>query len=206
MYRGVRISGTGAGEEVPGEAGNESPGNYGTEGSGRLREGRGKEVSGTGGEGPGLPGSASFWRDGAGKEPARVRGKARGCPATGRSRCAEGPCCCGEAARLWGNPWFSGYVGISPHLWGGFFQNGPHDPSNAGGILRDPSCRVPTKLEWMPLSFQLQNRCWEEAGTEGGDGDTHSGVAVPSPSSAPHHPWAVPGSVGQRPDPTGWTL
>lgn len=39
----------------------------------------------------------------------------------------------------------------------------------------------------------------------GGDGDTHSGMAAPSPSSAPHHPWAVPKAVGQRQDLTGWT-
>lgn len=29
---------------------------------------------------------------------------------------------------------------------------------------------------------------------------------VPPVLECPHHPWAVPKAVGQRQDPTGWTL
>ena len=87
-------------------------------------------------------------------------------------------------------------VGTVPSLEGPCLQKGAQDPPNAGGALGGPGWTVPTKLEWILQGFQLQGGCWEEAGTGGGDGDTHSGVGAPSLSSAPHHPWGCARGCG----------
>lgn len=72
-----------------------------------------------------------------------------------------------------------------------------------------PGWRVPTQLEWIPEGFQLQDRCWEEAGTGAGDGDTRPGVGwvPPAPRVSPITPGLCPRLCPrQRQNPAGWTL
>lgn len=162
-------------------------------------------------------------RGGAREDPARAREKAPGSPAAGRSRCAGSsraavsPVAAERGKREgfpadrslsgsggWGVPGFPGVQGCrdSPQLGGPASRRVPTTPQMQGVSSGIPVVGSRPSWEWILQGFQFQDRCWEEAGTEGGDGDTHSGVGSPSPRVPPITPGLCPRLWGR--DKTLW--
>lgn len=146
----MRISGTGAGKEVPGEAGNESPGNYGSEGSVRLREGRGGESPVPGERGPGCLGAPLAGAMVQGRSPQGCGGKHRGAWLQGGPTARRIPVAAGKEGfpvcrRLPGFGEVPGFPGM---------QGCRHIPPSLGRLLPEGNSRCPKCREY-PQGSQL---------------------------------------------------